>query len=330
MLIHIPLNLYNICAITLLFFVTRYLGTLFKLSHGYATVFAVSVCTLNVIVRWINAQTVDIWLASFYLLSLALLIKPKNSWWYYLGLGTLAGFLIGTKYSGPLFVLILFIVYAKNFIKYINFKRLIIFIVPILLFGIFWYVRNYIATANPFYPLDTPLFKGLKGNPIIEVQVWKTFLQYPKEMFDAFLGEFMLWALLLLTLPLFLLYCLYKKRVNILTLLRPLLLLALLNFIIFLILPSGTSYQLHVSQYRFSYVVFIPLILCMFLLAQKYHKEEGLAFLSIASMFTLPSLSYHPKLLFFYLPLVYILVFTDAWRFIKKCTIQIINNVFTR
>ncbi|HSW97731.1 MAG TPA: hypothetical protein VLF89_07950, partial [Candidatus Saccharimonadales bacterium] len=97
MSLHIPLNLYNLCAIISLFFATRYLAVVFGLKNSYAILFAVTICTLNVILRWIQAQTVDIWLGSFYIFVLALLYKPRDKTGYYVLIGFLLGMLIGTK-----------------------------------------------------------------------------------------------------------------------------------------------------------------------------------------------------------------------------------------
>lgn len=312
MLLHIPLNLYNVLAIVVLFFAAKYLGTVFGLQKWYAIIFAATICTLNVILRWANAQTVDIWLGVFYVFALALLEKPQKKVWYYVLLGITAGMLIGTKYSGPLFIIALLLVYGKNFVKYLSLKRLIVFLIPVVALGFFWYVRNYFVIGNPFYPLDTPFFKGIKGNPIIEIPIWKALLGYPMSMLNAFLGEYMLWSVSIIVVPVFLVYQMLKKQIKSLSSIKSLCLLSAINLVIFLFLPSDSSYQIHVSQFRFTYPVFIPLILSVFIVAKEYKKGEALSLIAIANMFTLPSLSYHPKLLLIYIPLVYFVIFPQT------------------
>lgn len=311
-LLHIPLNIYNVLAIIVLFFAAKYLGSVFGLKQDYATIFAVTICTLNTILRWATSQTVDIWLGVFFLLALALFKKPQKSLWYFLLLGISLGMLIGTKYSGPVFAALLFVLFIKSFLGNLNLRRFIVFILPVAVLGIFWYIRNYYAIGNPFYPFDTPFFKGIKGNPILQFPIWKAILTNPVSMLNAFFGEYMLWAITVFLVPVVYAYSVCKKQH--VDQIKHLLILSVCNLVVFLLLPSDTSYQIHVSQFRFAYPVFIPLILCAFILAKEYKKEEALTFLSLGNMFTVPTLGYHPKLLFFYLPVVFFFVFSGKLR----------------
>jgi hypothetical protein len=318
MILHIPLNLYNVLAIILLFFATRSLAVLFGLSNDFAIVFAVSICTLNVVVRWATAQTVDIWLGVFYVFALTLLLNPQHTLRYFFKLGLAFGMLVGTKYSGVLYVCALLAVYLKNVVQYVTLKRLIVFSLPVIILGLFWYVRNYFAINNPFYPLDMPFFKGLKGNPIIQIQVWKTIVQYPGSMFNAFLGEYMVWSISIIAVPLLCMYHVLTKQTGKLKPMTQLLIVSLVNLLIFLLLPADSSYQSHVSNLRYAYPLFIPLLLSVFLFAKEYHKEEAIALVSIANMITLPSLQYHPKLLVLYVPLVFVVLYPTALLRIKS------------
>ncbi|MFC1627469.1 hypothetical protein ACFL18_02880 [Patescibacteria group bacterium] len=320
--LNLPLNLYNVLAILLLFLSSYHLAKTTGLKKQYNLLFASCIAMLQTVIRWIHAQTVDIWLVVFYLISSTLLLKPKNSHSYYLKLGLVFGLLIGTKYSGPLFALILLAMFFKNFYRFLNFIRLVKFSLLVSIFGLFWYLRNYLATGNPFYPLDTPLFKGIAGNSIIQTPIWKAVLLHPLSMLNAFFGEYMIWSILIFLIPFLYFHKAKLKESKNIKKAKNFILLGFFNFLVFLILPSGDSYQLHVSQFRFSYPAFIPLILSIFILAMEYKQETTIAILTLANILTLGSLSYHPKLLFIYLPLVY-LVFnqnklTKQYNSLKK------------
>lgn len=302
--LRIPLNLYNVVSIITLFFIVWHSSTIFKVPKAYGIIMAVSIATLNVVVRWANVQTVDIWLLVFYLLSLFLLIRPKNSVWYYLALGVSIGMLFGTKYSGPLYALVLIIFFFKNFIKHLNLPKLVIFSVPFSALGLFWYVRNYIAINNPFYPWDSFLFAGIKGNPIIDIQIWKAIIDYPVSMASAFFSELMIWSIAAIVIPVWWLFFVRNQNTHNFSVIKKLFFLGFTNFFIFLILPSGSSYQLHCSNFRLSLPVFAPLIIGSFVLAYKYGKSEVLSLISFANILMLPSIGYHPKFLFILIPLL--------------------------
>jgi len=303
---NIPLNLYNLLGIIFLFLSSFYLALAVGFKKQYSYLFASCISMLQTIIRWVHAQTVDIWLAVFYLISLTLLLKPKNSHSYYLKLGLALGLLVGTKYSAPLFALILLTTFFKNFCRFLTFFRIVKFSLLIIIFGLFWYLRNYLVIGNPFYPLHTLLFKGIVGNPIIQTPIWKAILYYPRSMLNAFFGEYMIWSIIILLTPLFYFRSFLLNQSKRLVKIKNLILVSLANFLVFLILPSGDSYQLHVSQFRFSYPVFIPMILSIFILALEYKKETEIAILTLANILILGSLSYRPKLLFIYLPFVYV------------------------
>jgi hypothetical protein len=240
-ILNIPLNLFNVLGIIVLFASCYFLARQFDNNKEYSLLFASCICTLQVITRWANAQTADIWLGSYFLTSLALLQKPKKSHLYYIFLGTTFGFLIGSKYSGPLFALSLLFVYRRKFIKYLTAPLLLSFGSGVTIFGLFWYARNWVVKGNPFYPLDSFLFSGLAGNEIIKVNVGRTFISYPLNLLNAFLGEYMVWSGVIMITVSFFLYQIIKKRSIISKQISKLMTLSIINFFIFSLLPSGNS-----------------------------------------------------------------------------------------
>ena len=303
-LLKIPLTLSNLFAITVLFFALLKLGAVFKLSKYFNIIFALSFVTLNGILRWANAVGIDLWVAVFYVTTLIFLEKPKNELKYFALLGFFLGMLVGSKYSAVLLLLPLFIVYAKTLFKNINLKKLIAFLIPFSIFGLFWYIRNYLATGNPFYPL--PIF-GFKGIEIFqELRVWNVALLYPKAFFDAGFAEYKIWLFALPFALIWIVNRVYEKQ-KLTWHLDKIFILGLLNFLIFLFLPSSKDPWIMVSSFRYSYPTYILLILGVFLVAQNNKREEIIGYITIAGMIMVTSMSYHPKLILFYLPLAIVI-----------------------
>ena len=78
--------------------------------------------------------------------------------------GLTTGILVGSKASGPLFMVILSLAAVIK-----NFKRIrqviIYFLLPAVLIGGYWYIKNWILYGNPVYPMEVSilnitLFKG--------------------------------------------------------------------------------------------------------------------------------------------------------------------------
>jgi hypothetical protein len=105
--------------------------------------------------------------------------------------GITSGILLGAKGSGPLFIIILSgAIIAQKLRKHLkpgssdpasvkkSFKRFVLnFIVPVILLGGYWYLKNWIIYDNPVYPMEVSIlgktvFKGLyKGiiEPVPEI-----------------------------------------------------------------------------------------------------------------------------------------------------------------
>lgn len=308
----VPIGFFNVFGLLALLGSCYLAGRAYDLEKDASLTFAATVSTLYGVVRWVHAQTVDIWLAAYYVALLALLKKPQKSWGYFLNVGILLGFLIGSKYSGPLFAVGLCLVMGQSFWQLLkpsmlstenilnhNYTAAAVSLMWLkvsvagaftLLIGGFWYLRNWLVMGNPVYPLNTPFFLGVEGNEIIAVTVWKAFLLYPGQMIDGMISEFMIWPVVLLGMLVY--------RTPTWRPLCPLLFLALCNFIVFLFLPSGDSMQLHVSQYRFAYVVIIPVILAFFIAAKKIHTfAEVLPIAVFSNVLVITTFAYRPKIL---------------------------------
>jgi hypothetical protein len=305
MALRIPLNLYNVMAIISLFISGYQLAVTYRLQKSSALLYGVSIALVTTVSRWALAQTVDIWLAVYFLQALRLLHQRLTSHHDYLLLGVWLGLLVGSKYSGLGFAAMLGVVYWQQWLRSLSFSKALVLGIPFLLLGGFWYIRNWVVVGSPFYPLPFLFVTGIEDLSFMSVTVGKAILQYPVSMFNAFLSEYMVWALLVVLLVVLLAFPSVRKYMAFPE--WKLLFLGLLNLLVFLALPSGDSYQLHVSQFRFSYVVFMPLMLLIFILAEKSNYLKNLSIVAVANLFLLPSLAYYPKLLFLYVPLALII-----------------------
>jgi len=300
-LLNIPLTFSNILASVLLGIGCYFLGKTYKLSKFSSIIFATSIFSLNAILRWMNAVNVDVWIGLYFVITLILLKNPKKSLVYFVKLGVIFGLLIGSKYSAILFSLTLFIFYFKDLLKIVSLKRIISFLVPFSLLGLFWYFRNFMATGNPFYP--TPIL-GLSGKDVFNgTTILSVIIKYPLDMFNAFFSEYKLWFLAIIVAPLILLK---EKKITDTT---KLLLLGLTMFILFLFFPTDNHTWIMVSSFRYSYPVFIPLILGIFLYFYKKERMDLLSYFVIANMLGVSAISYQPKLILISLPLAALLIY---------------------
>jgi len=310
----IPLNVFNVIGILALLSVCFFTARRFLMEKDYAIIFATSIVTLHTMQRWLNTQVIDIWIAVWFVLLLGLLQKPEKTIKYFIFLGFAAGMLVGSKYSGPLFLLVLGIFYFRKILKVINIERIIAFIIPFSIFGLVWYARNFIVTGNPMYPQGFLMFKD-QGFKILNINVWRATFLYPNGLsnfLNALISEFGLWSFSIFT-PLFLLF---KKvrRTNY----ASLILMGCILFGIFLFLPSDRHYNIAVSVFRYSYPAFITFILAIFLLAKKFKKENLLIIFALSNLLIIPELTYRPKLLFLLLPISLMIFYEEkVVKFIK-------------
>lgn len=89
--------------------------------------------------------------SGFYCLSLWLITK-KTSWLYFAGFAT--GIAVGTKYAALPYVLFytLWVAFESR-----NLKHVVQFLVPIIVFGSPWYIRNFFLSGDPVFPSLGPI-----------------------------------------------------------------------------------------------------------------------------------------------------------------------------
>lgn len=301
---NIPLNLFNVLGLVLLFFCCRFTARVFGLSREASLVFATAFSLLPTVLRLVLTQTIDIWLAVFFLCSLSLLQKPKRSISYFLKIGFSLGLLVGVKYSGILLMLAFSIVYLRKVLPMLTVKRLIAFFVPFSILGFTWYARNWIITGNPIYPVA---FLNWQTDPGFHATDWTSIkvLLEPGGvwlMIQSLISEYLLWSLTPLIVVLVYYYSKIKKRGELLKDLIPLAVLAVINFFIFLPQPSLPDAQIVVSNMRFVYPVMIPLMLFVFVVAKRLRIFKELAIVALlSSISVLPQLDYRPKLIIVWL-----------------------------
>ncbi len=192
--LNIPLNIFNVLSVAFLFFTSFFLGVRLKFSKDFSVVFATTFCTLYGVQRWLLTQKIDVWLLGFFLLSLALLQKIKSERSYFFVLGVSLGMLAGGKFTGIFFAILLILFHAKKLVKNLTYQRLIFFIFPFTILGLFWYIRNYIGTGNPFYPLPFLIFEG--NSQVASFTNWtvmKSLINNPMDLLNAFISEYMIW-----------------------------------------------------------------------------------------------------------------------------------------
>lgn len=310
--LNIPLTLSNIFAILILTIYCYKLGTTFRLNRYFALLFALTIFTSNAVIRWMNAVSVDIWIAVYFIALIILLEKPKKTLLYFLKLGFFTGMLIGSKYNAIYYILILFAVYIQNLYLSVNWKRFIIFLIPVTIFGLFWYIRNYIATQNPFYPISMLGFPGIQnfgGYLSADNAFWQMILIYPFDIFNAAFGEFKLWIFsIFIVASEFIKQIIKNKDIHYDQNIR-IFAIGIVTFILFLTYPTEKHTWIMVSSFRYSFPAFITLILGVFIIASKYKKEKIVCIISLGSMLNVISMAYFPKLLLIYLPISIIIFY---------------------
>ncbi len=310
----LSLNTFGVLAFISLFFIAKKVAEVFGVSKETAIVYAGVIVTLQSVLRWPLTQTVDIWLAVFFLASLYLLKKTGQTYKYFLSLGIVNGFLIGTKYSGLPFFLILICIFGKEVFTKIDFRKLIIYLIPVLIFGFSWYIRNFALTGNPLYPASLPYLMGDVTFTQQDSSILTTIIKDPLfilKIIEATFSEFLVWSFVLI-LPLYIFWNKsYSKEIYNLNL------VGMLVFIVFvLFLPSSPI----VSNLRYIYPAISVLVLSVFLI---FKNKESLLFAVclMSAMFSLVNLDYHPKVLILSLIPTFYLVFVNNKIFDKIKTI---------
>lgn len=310
-LLSVPLNLYNVIGWTALVFALYFLGKKVGLSTTSSIIFTTGFSTVVSIVRLMNTQSIDLYLTLFYVLSLILIFSRRFSTWTLLMLGVTLGMIVGSKFSGPILVLIFILVFSKTILTKINIKNAVIFAIPVLLLGGVWYLRNYLLQGNPFYPGK---FLGLPSNPNFYLQDWTPLKTLTNSFnglvifFNALLTEYFLVGILSVIVTMIILKS--KNISN--SFIYKLVLLGSVNFLIYLFLPSWPENI--VSDLRYSHVAFLCLFLASFLYLEK-RKEFSLftTLVVLHSAFVFSYIGHKPKVILFSL-----ILFIPIYLILKK------------
>jgi hypothetical protein len=310
MRIGLPLNWFNLLSLILLFYICNKLAVSWGLSKHESLVFSFAIITLNSVLRLVLNQTVDVWVAVFFAWSLYLFRKKESGFYFYFFLGTAVGLLIGVKYSGLLFAIALGVFFYRHLPQVYNIRKLLAFLFPVLMFGLSWFIRNYILTGNPIYPgrlLDFPF------HPQFKLQDWstlKTLFLYKNGFLlflQALVSEYLFWALSFVVFPL-IIFLYFAKRLSLGYEIKLLACLGLVNLCIYLLLPSWPGNV--ISDLRYAFVVVIPSSLAVFLLAKKLGTMNELILISLlSSISVITQFTFRPKIIFIWLIMV-ILVLT--------------------
>ena len=170
--------------------------------------------------------------------------------------------------------------------------------------------------GNPFYPVS---LLGFKGNWTSSGETFlKATLSHPIEVFNAFFGEYKLWVISVFVTPAYIIFKYIKRQKKQLSLgIEKIFIIGLINLLLFTQFPTWSDQSwILVSTFRYSYPVFIPLMLGVFLLASKYKKMELLGYFVIANMIFVTTFAYYPKLVIFYFPIgLFLLYLIDKYSY---------------
>ncbi|MCL4208427.1 hypothetical protein KJZ63_02210 [Patescibacteria group bacterium] len=297
MVINLPLQLFNVLGLMLLFVSVYWLGRRLNLLESNAVVFGVSVALLTPMARLITTQTVDIYLATIYATLLGLLLKPQKSWQYFSLVGLLSGLLVGAKYTGPLFLVGLALVFFWSIKNFVTKKSLLLVLVLTILFGGIWYLRNWLWQGDPIYPAHHPSFTWVNWH------TWQTIFQAQGGAWyfvESLLSEYLFW-------PVFgflAIYVAIKRKLEPIE--NKLTLLFLGNFSIHLLIPASINNVL--SDLRYAAPTFICLLAVIFVYMQRKRLEMEVYLLSLISVLASFSLimPHRPKVFVLYGLMVFV------------------------
>lgn len=314
-LLNIPLNLFNIVAIVFFAIILYRLGIIYLKNKNLSIIYSMSIVTLYGVFRLANTQNIDLWFVIYFLSLFMFLEKPEKKLSYFIKLGFFSGMLIGSKYTGPIFFAVLCIFYFKSLIINLSKKNILVFLIPFCFLGLFWYLRNLIITGSPVYPQSILFFKGLEGwHSYLNVPIWQAFIKTPILMMNAYISEMMLWPLLFISIPIFMLVLkntdiLRYRKIN-----KKILAIPLICFVLYLFFPYDNKYEGMVLSVRYIFSVISLLALFIFILAKNLKIEKIISLLLLISLIPVFINPYMPKLIYLYVPFVFLIFFYKMFR----------------
>ena len=306
-LFHIPVTWFDVLGWVILFLVLRKMGLHFNLGNELSLIYATAFTSTLSVLREMDTQSIDVWMAVRFVLLILLLENPKKTFKYFLFLGIVFGMLVGSKYTGLFYMAILLVVYGLRILKLINWSRILAFLIPFFLIGVSWYVRNIIARGDPLYPIPFLFFPGdTHIQNLNDYVLWKELTNgHAGLMLEALVSEYLIWGLAFIPFLFFFIKNLKKKFVDAPTfrVFWLCFLLFITSFFIYSFLP--TDFHFVVSNMRYMYSVIIMLMLALFMMAKKYKLIQEITLLALLNAIAAVSyIFYHPKLIIIYFVIV--------------------------
>ena len=181
----IPKFIHYFFALLTAWLIYKYLKN--RTNSNYATIGSLFFLSIPIIVKLSITVYVDLGLTFFTTASLLLIFAWLDSDYklrYLIFAGIFCGLAVGTKYNGlislfllPLFVPVLYI-RSKGGIDVSNSKSIgfsLIFFAAAILIASPWFIRNYVWTGNPIYPLHDSLIQkeSQTRNNLISIHIQK-------------------------------------------------------------------------------------------------------------------------------------------------------------
>jgi hypothetical protein len=298
MLLGIPIRLYGWIAWLLLFYLCYKLAIHFMLERKMALVFAVGFSSVQSVLRQTYTQSIDLWMAIFFIAALLLLEKPKKTALYFVLLGLFLGMLLGSKATGLLYVVVLGVVYFRKIISFLTLKRVLAFLISFSVVGLPWYIRNWVLYQNPLYPANIPFFRGYPNFPLQDMMLWKTPFIYQDGLYkivEAVLSEYLFLGFTVVISFVALIFIVLKKYLEKDTQIKKLSYIFLLLFLVSLLFPIPTISI--ISNMRYLFPLLIVSSLLTFLLAKRFGLQDMTAVIVVSgATLVFTQLEYYPKL----------------------------------
>ena len=133
-------------------------------------------------------------------------------------------------------------------------------------------------------------------------------------MMNAYISEMMLWPLLFILLPILMLILKKKdflkyKKIN-----KKILAIPLICFVLYLFFPYDNKYEGMVLSVRYIFSVISLLALYVFIIAKNLKIEKIISSLLLISSIPVFINPYMPKLIYLYVPFVFLILFYKTFR----------------